>query len=134
MTKHRTKRERTLFKKACSLFMTLLMVVTLLPTYQAPAASAETASNDYITDSNGIMSYQYIGEDTNARIDIQGNYNGEWKQVTFSNAGFEAVVNRYMNGDTSVENNWVRVNAGPTFSDVANIGLQTKCDVDFLYG
>ncbi|MCR5753304.1 MAG: hypothetical protein K6G30_00635, partial [Acetatifactor sp.] len=39
-----------------------------------------------------------------------------------------------MNGDTSVENNWVRVNAGPTFSDVANIGLQTKCDVDFLYG
>ncbi|MBQ5332859.1 MAG: hypothetical protein J6K92_06330 [Oscillospiraceae bacterium] len=52
-------------------------------------ASALEAESGYTTDSNGIMSYKFV---SNNSVDLHGVFNSKWKQVTYYNGGFRSVL------------------------------------------
>ena len=82
------KRLRRLPKRILSFVLTLAMVLTLMPGMSIEVKAA-AASSGYITDEHGCMEYRL--NDGNI-YDFKGYINGDWKQVTCGDAGFNVGV------------------------------------------
>lgn len=126
-------------RKLLSLFMTVCMLLTLLPT----VALAADAPSGWITDSNGIMAYKYdinYSWENKTGISLQGYYNGEWNPIMSPNYGLVTVLE--VNGN---ENKFhprlnhyypwndatVSVNGSPYM--VGATGMTVDVDANFLY-
>ena len=82
------KKLRRLPKRILSFVLTLAMVLTLMPGMSIEVKAA-AASSGYITDEHGCMEYRLY--DGNI-YDFKGYVNGDWKQVTCGDAGFNVGV------------------------------------------
>ncbi len=112
-------------KRLLSMLLVLCMLLTLLPTVAPITALAADAPSGYTTDSHGNMAYKYTGAYM-YRLDLQGYYNGDWRQVTYMNKGFGCAIQ--ING----KNFYPQIKEG-TPSKVGSTGLTVTMDANFLY-